>query len=468
MIALYVRVSTEDQAEHGYSIGEQKERLTEYCHDKGWMDLKIYDDAGYSGGTMDRPALNRLIHDAESGLVSKVVVWKLDRLSRSMYDSLYLIKKVFEPHGVECLSASEPFDTASSNGEFMLGIFANFAQLERSKIKERMTIGKEGAAKAGHFNGGTVPIGYNYNTMTKRLEVNEFEKLQVLEVYDLFLSGMPVKTIENTMRNKGYKHKHGEWTAKAIKRVVGNPLYIGKIRYKGGLYDGLHQPLVDKETYDKAVALLEDRKIQYQKFKRNPREQKSLLGGLIWCARCGARYGRKESTRRSGKKVYYYTCYSRSKSMREMIRDPECKNKSWNTEELDNIILGEIKKLVIDPDLIKTPDRQDIEEKNAVIEAEIARIDRQINRLIDLYATEILSADELAQRIEPLKEQKERLASEIQVFHDNTDQFRSNLRAFADIVDSVQNDNGVCQQLVGSLCNRIEIDGDDITIHWNL
>ena len=148
-VALYPRVSTQEQAKEGYSIGEQIERLTDYCKAMRWEVYKIYTDPGYSGGNTDRPGLQEMIKDVEAGLIDKVVVYKLDRLSRSQLDTLYLIEKVFLANGTDFVSMSENFDTSTPFGRAMIGILAVFAQLEREQIKERMGMGKEDALDAG-------------------------------------------------------------------------------------------------------------------------------------------------------------------------------------------------------------------------------------------------------------------------------------------------------------------------------
>ena len=146
-IGIYPRVSTTEQAKEGYSIGEQIERLTKYCEAKGWTVYKVYTDAGYSGASMERPGLSRMISDIEQRLFDAVLVYKLDRLSRSQKDTLTLIEDIFLPNGVNFVSMTENFDTSTPFGRAMIGILSVFAQLERDQIKERMDVGREGRAK---------------------------------------------------------------------------------------------------------------------------------------------------------------------------------------------------------------------------------------------------------------------------------------------------------------------------------
>ena len=172
-VGAYCRVSTVEQAEHGYSLDEQKTRMESYCTAMGWTIYRVYTDGGYSGGNTDRPALQMMIRDIQDGKIDRVLVWKLDRLSRSQLDTLYLIEKVFLASGVDFVSMQENFDTGTAFGRAMIGMLAVFAQLEREQIKERMMVGKVARAKNGYWQGGgIVPIGYDYKD--GKLCVNEY------------------------------------------------------------------------------------------------------------------------------------------------------------------------------------------------------------------------------------------------------------------------------------------------------
>ena len=178
-VALYPRVSTLEQARDGYSINEQTERMTKYCEAKGWVVHKIYTDAGYSGADTDRPGLQSLIKDAENNKIDAVLVYKLDRLSRSQKDTLTLIEDVFLPNDVDFISMTENLDTSTPFGRAMVGILSVFAQLEREQIKERMEVGKIGRAKEGKWCGSRyVPIGYRVEN--DELVIHEYEAIQTI------------------------------------------------------------------------------------------------------------------------------------------------------------------------------------------------------------------------------------------------------------------------------------------------
>ena len=176
-VACYCRVSTENQIEN-YSIDEQRERLEAFCKAKGWVRPEMFVDPGCSGGTLDRPALRSLLDEVKHGKFGTVVVYKLDRLSRSQKDTLWLIEDVFNKYDVSFVSVCENFDTGTPFGKAMIGILSVFAQLEKDQITERFTMGRIGRAKNGLFHGGgNAPTGYDY--VDGHLIVNEFEALQV-------------------------------------------------------------------------------------------------------------------------------------------------------------------------------------------------------------------------------------------------------------------------------------------------
>ena len=170
-VGIYCRVSTQEQAREGYSIGEQEQRLRSLCNAKDWIVRDTYIDGGFSGGSMDRPALKRLLADINKKKIDTVLVYKLDRLSRSQKDTLYLIEDIFIKQNIRFYSMTENLDTSTAFGRAMIGILSAFAQLEREQIRERSMMGKHARAKEGYFHGGGfAPIGYKYEG--KRLIVD--------------------------------------------------------------------------------------------------------------------------------------------------------------------------------------------------------------------------------------------------------------------------------------------------------
>ena len=473
-VGLYLRVSTQEQADEGYSIGEQDERLKNYCKAMQWPIFKVYVDPGYSGGNINRPGIQDLIKDVEAGLLDKVVVYKLDRLSRSQYDTLYLIEKVFLANNTDFVSMTESFSTNSSLGRAMIGFLAVFAQLEKDKINERMIIGKEARAKDGKWHGGaTEPIGYDYDPATELLNINDYEAMQIREVYDLFLQGTPLRTIERTFKEKGYTHKHGTWDPKTMRRLMRNKTQLGYIKHRDEWYPGDHDPIIDEETYKKAVKLLDDRAEQYKLSGVKPGAQTTYLGGLLRCKHCGGKYT-KQANGRKEPKTLWYMCYSRCKKVKKMIKDPNCKNKNWKMTELDDLVIKEIRQLALDPEYIRNAradsmKKTDVGDKVAILEKEIASLDAQISRFMDLYGIGKFTIDQVSGKIDPLNEQRSKLQKELDDLTAESgelteEETRKIVEEFDDILES--GDFNRIRQTINLLIYYIEIDNEDIYIHW--
>lgn len=479
-VGLYLRVSTVEQAKEGYSIGEQEERLKDYCKAMRWSIYKIYVDPGYSGGDTNRPGLQDLMSDVKEGLLDKVVVYKLDRLSRSQLDTLFLIEKVFLANGTDFVSMSENFDTSTPFGRAMIGILAVFAQLEREQIKERMNMGKEARAKEGKWHGGAYePIGYDYDPATEELNVNDYEKLQILELVDLFLKGTPLRTIETMFLEKGYKHKHGStWDPKTMRRILRSKVYIGYNKYRNEWYKGEHTPFYDEDKYNAIIKLLDARREHYELTGIKPGAQTTFLGGLLHCKHCGGKYSKQLNSRyREGKpKVYWYSCYSRHKRVKKMIKDPNCKNKNWKMVELDEAVFNEIRKLAVSPEYISEIKASkkvdvDVENKVKVIDAEIKKINEQISRFMDLYGIGKFTIDQVSGKVDPLNDQKRALEKEREKLTATEGTLTEEealeiVESFEEAFDS--GDFVAIRSIVESLIYYIELDNDDVYIHWKI
>ena len=465
MIALYSRVSTQEQATNGFSLDEQNERMEKYCEAMSWKKHKLYTDGGYSGANMERPALQQLIRDVKSHKIERVLVYKLDRLSRSQRDTLSLIEDVFLANGCEFVSMSENFDTATPFGRASIGILAVFAQLEREQIKERMHMGKEARAKLGKFGGSNhVPIGYDY--IDGQLVTNEIEKLQIIQIFNDCAKGLSAPRIAERLNSAGMVHKFGMWHENTIRKVLTKKTYLGYLSFKGEWYKGEHEAFISPDLFDKVQLMLEQKRQEVFKYNRRAGRASSYLGGYLVCAKCGAKYNKNiERAKRNGK-VYeyiYYICNTRCHNHNATAE--HCDNKSWRMEKLDNLIFDEIRKLSFDDITPTTP-----VDRTKTLKKSLSELDKKISRLIDLYSDGTLSRGQLDGKIKALNEQRERLENELSIIEDehrnklSHDEAVSMVSSIDDILS--RGDFDEIRAVVSALIDKIEIDGDDITIHW--
>lgn len=470
-VIIYVRVSTAEQAQEGYSIGEQTERLTAFAAAMSWTVVRTCTDPGYSGAKLERPGLKELIRSVQAGETDKVLVYKLDRLSRSQKDTLFLIEDVFLKNGVDFVSMSENFDTASAFGRATIGILAVFAQLERETIKERMLLGKIGRAKDGYYAGGKqILVGYDY--IDKLLVLNAYEAMLVRTIFDDFLAGKAISTIAADLNKKGLYHRGREWYSQTVRRILSNRTYIGEVLYQGVWYAGRHEPIIERDVFDRAQRLLQLRAESYTSSNNHV----SPLTGFLWCGRCGAKYGRQRWMKRNdGTRKVCYMCYTKSKKCKTMITADHCDNKNWETDELESIIFDEIRKLGTDPEYLISEKKRAQEEREAtdsaqLIRSEVTGLSSQISRLMDLYSLGSLSLSEVDAKIRPLAERRDKLEAELKAMTTPegaipAEEAKALVQSFGDVID--RGDLTEIRLVLTSLIKKIVLDGDNIEIHWN-
>jgi site-specific DNA recombinase len=461
-VGCYVRVSTENQLEN-YSIGEQTERLKAYCKAKGWTIYKFYPDPGYSGGNTNRPALQQMLKDIHTKRIDMVAVYKLDRLSRSQKDTLTLIEDEFIANGVEFVSMSENFDTSTPFGRAMIGILSVFAQLEKDQITERFTMGRIGRSKAGYYHGGpTPPTGYDY--VKGQLVVNEYKAKQVQEVFTRFLNGYSLNSIRSYMHKK-----YGGWNSSAlVLNVLRNSVYVGKVKFKGIEYDGLQKPIIDQSSFLQVQELLNSPKRQSDKnsAQKTPFRAGYLLSSLVYCKRCGARYSANHG---------YYKCYSRAKSDKKYVVDPNCKNDNYKIEDLDNIVITGIRRLKYDQPYFESVTGKNDQRQNQAqkeMRARMKEIDRQIGRMIDLYQLGTIPIEQVSGRISDLQGKKDAIAEQLVTetkIESATDKKKDFIDALSRI-DQTFNFGNLEEKrlLVSTLIESIWIDAATVRIKWRI
>ena len=364
--AIYIRVSTDAQREEGYSIDAQKEMLTAYCISKGIKNYEYYIDGGFSGSNINRPELSRLIADIKAERISCVLVYKLDRLSRSQKDTLYLIEDVFNPHGVDFISLNESMDTSTPLGRLMLGILSAFAQLERENIRERTRMGMKERIKSGLWpGGGRIPFGYDYDSQKGILVPNE-DAETVRRIYDLYLEGYSPRRIAEIT---GLKYE------RLAIQILKRKSNAGYIEYNGEEYIGKHEPIISLDKYNAVMESMRERSSI-----RNT-ESSHLLTGLMVCGRCGA----KMRYQKWGKNGYKIVCYSRDKSKKHLVKDTACDNELFWDYEIEDVILKDL----FSARLKKSPETKNKEPKKTVLkmlEERKFELEKRLKKLYNLYA----------------------------------------------------------------------------------
>lgn len=460
--ALYIRVSTQEQAQEGYSVGEQKERLIAYCKAHDWIIADIYVDGGYSGSNIKRPGIQQLMSDTHKFDV--VLVYKLDRLSRSQRDTLYLIEEVFLPNNVDFVSMQESFDTATPFGKAMIGLLAVFAQLEREQIKERTRMGRLARAKAGLYHGGGyIPIGYDYED--GKLVINPYEAQQVQKIFEWYLAGLSLQAIIEQLQSEGYTNRYSSYNSiSCIRYILENETYLGHIHFGDVLVENAHEPIITEEQFNAVQVMRGKRR---KKYGMSSYQSKHLLTGLLFCGYCGGRY----YLRNSGK-YRYYSCYSRTKQQKNMVKDPDCKNRHWKAEDLEPIIDAKIREVLHSPALAAeiAASRQQPTPvvQNVNIEKRIREIDRSITKLMELYQKDDIPPEVLGDSINKLYTEKTALSDSIIPEHppevipfDLAQELIADAAEMWDFADDDQK-----RRIMQGLITRIVLTDDDVSIEW--
>lgn len=366
--AIYIRVSTDAQAEEGYSIEAQKEQLSAYCISKGIKNYEFYIDGGWSGSNINRPEIQRLINDSKNGKISHCIVYKLDRLSRSQKDTLYLIEDVFIPNNVSFVSLNETLDTSTPMGKLMIGILSAFAQLERENIRLRTRMGMKERVKEGYWmGGGRIPFGYDYDKKHGILVPND-DADKVRKIYSMYIDGKSPQEIANILNLK---------YDKLVNQILMRKSNYGVIEYNGEIYQGKHEPIISKDIYDKAMQCMAERSVVRTATSGN------LLTGLLVCGHCGA----KMRYQKWGKNGYKLVCYSQQTSKKYLIKDPNCQQEKLWAQEVEDAVLDYLFSLNEDTQKIET--KINITKTNIVAELKntIQETEKKIKKLYDLYAS---------------------------------------------------------------------------------
>jgi site-specific DNA recombinase len=374
--AVYTRKSTEEGLDMEFnSLDAQREACEAYVASQkpeGWLLLgDHYDDGGFSGGTLERPALRRLIADIEAGRVDVVVVYKIDRLSRSLMDFAKLVE-VFDRNNVTFVSVTQSFNTTTSMGRLTLNILLSFAQFEREVISERIRDKFAASRKKGMWMGGFVPLGYDVKD--RKLIINKAEAATVRMIFERFIKIGSATELVRKLRAEGVRGKQGKLVDKGyVYKLLNNQLYVGEAVHKGLAYPGEHQAIIDRVLWDRVHTVLGE---SPRKRAANTRAQTpALLKGLIFGST--GRAMTPAHTRRGGKLYRYYV------STDVLKRDAEsCPVRRVPAAEIEGAVIDQLRGLLQAPETIVRTWRAARQSMDDINEAEVREA---LNRLDPLW-----------------------------------------------------------------------------------
>jgi len=344
--AVYTRKSSEEGLDMDFnSLDAQRESCEAYIvsqRAEGWIAVNDrYDDGGFSGGTLERPALQRLIAAVQSGKLDVIVVYKIDRLSRSMLDFLNLVE-LFERHGVTFVSVTQSFNTKDAMGRMALNILVTFAQFERELIGERIRDKVAASRKRGKWMGGWTPLGYEVRD--RKLMVHETDAERVRAIFRRFVQLKSATLLARELVAANERTRYGHLLDKGVLyKILHNRVYLGEAVHKGTSYPGEHEAIIDRKLWDQVHAILTE---SPRKRANNSRAQMpALLKGLLF-GPDGAAMS-PTHTRKSGRLYRYYISQTAMKQGRS-----DCPVKLVPAAELERIIIDQVRRLLQTPEVI--------------------------------------------------------------------------------------------------------------------
>lgn len=390
---IYVRVSTEEQSREGFSLKEQEERLKEFCNFKRYEIYKIYKDAGISAKNDKRPAYQEMMSDVKNKNINVIVAFKLDRLTRSVYDIEKLMKTVNDYEcDIDCMA--DESNTTTSNGRMVMRIMTSVSQNEIEKCSERTKFGMVGAIKSGHIPNRT-PLGFK--RIDKKLVPDLITKDVIVRVFDLYLEGKSHQTIAN-IYNKEKVLGRTNWYDSTIQKILANELYKGdfvngKRTKHPTYYENVVDPIVSKEKWESC---------QYQK-QRNARHYERtatyLFTNKLKCSKCGCFLGGSATTKPNGKKYYYY-------------KYEHCKT-YFNESDIETSLFVLMNELVKEDELLNnyyTPFIKSKLENNQIdFDKQIKELDKQMDRIKNAYIKGILKINDFDKEIKHIEFQRKDL-----------------------------------------------------------
>ncbi len=485
--AIYTRKSTEEGLDQQYnSLDAQRDAGEAYIRsqtNEGWeLVHDRYDDGGFSGGNIERPALKRMMEDIQAGKIDCVVVYKVDRLSRSLLD-FARVMETFDKFSVSFVSVTQHFNTTHSMGRLTLNILLSFAQFEREIIGERIRDKLAAQCRRGLWTGGYPVLGYDVDRSerTPKLLINPEEAIKVRCIFSLYLELKNLLPVVEELDKRGWNNKL--WQSKkgltkggrqfdkcSVHALLTNPIYCGKIKHKTDLYQGQHQAIVDDEIFERVQAQL--RENGFNRGNRMPSKHGGLLKGLIRCPHCNVAMVHN-MTKRNAIVYRYYTCVRAIKRGRE-----SCKHPSLPAGEIEAAVVDQVRDISRDAGLRDEIIRQAmvvIQQGRNDIEAHQIQLARQLTR--DHGEIRQLALDErpdgqVSHRIADIQERIEKAELELAKVNRQLVDLEKHEMSTQEIEDALTDFDRIWDalttreksQLLALLVSKVEFDQSDCTI----
>ena len=425
--AIYVRKSHEEGLEQEFnSLDAQREAGEAYIASQrhaGWVTLPTeYSDGGYTGGNIERPGLQKLLADIERDRIDVVVVYKVDRLSRSLMDFAQMIA-LFDQHNVSFVSVTQHFDTSTSMGRLILNVLLSFAQFEREIIGERIRDKKLATAMKGKYVGGQPFLGYDIDRDGKRLVVNPAEAELVRQIFEQFIETRSCLQMARKLNAQGHRTKQYKaikngtvvggkrWNKVYAYRVLTNRKYLGEIIHKGKSYPGEHEAILDRRLWDQAQRILADN--YHSRSMKTRQKAPAMLTGILRCGHCGKAMGASH-TKRRGKRYRYYVCNNAERNGYEA-----CPVKTVAAGQIEGAVKDRIRVILRSPDLIARTFREvqvqavqgrtELQGQKERLEARQAELKRAISRLARSDGNDGALAAELAKMNDEYRQTQDQL-----------------------------------------------------------
>ncbi|TCZ76146.1 recombinase family protein [Paenibacillus albiflavus] len=484
-VAAYIRVSTDEQADKGNSLGEQEERLISYCRAMGWERPILYIDDGYSAKDLNRPEMIRLLDDIDQNKYDMVLTTKIDRLSRKLLDLLNLIKQ-FEQHNCGYASASEQLDTATPVGKMVLQILGAFAEFERERISERVRDNMISIAKHSKQKLITRPC-YGYDAGDGIMEINEDEAEVVKQMVSWVFEGHGLREISKRLNQQGIRTKGNKnsrdfsWEESKVRRLLANETICGMMIYNKRKSSGdkivirdknewviqydHHPAIISRNEFNELQTILHTRKLA----NRHVGDDTYLLSGLVRCKHCGEKLSGNTQKMKRGSKEYEYNRYI----CQTYVKKGGCFYHAIYRDDIERLIVDRITEVAQSApgDMnLKVSNPRNIQKEQNDLQNALKKIDHKMQKQIEAYEDDAISKEDLRRASTRIEGERSKIMKQLADLEKNQDkliQAKVHQKAKDLIGDILSDDRLKVKEAIRLLVSNIEVsNGEIVDITW--